>query len=52
MFFIERMNGDNWQKISGPYGTEQVAYIQAKHLVKTHKRVRITTKKGSVVNIL
>ena len=52
MFYVERMNGTFWHKISGPYGSEQQAYIRAKDLVRVYERVRIVTKKGSVVNIL
>ena len=52
MFFVERMNNTYWHKVSGPYGSERQAYLRAKDLVKKHKKVRIVTKSGSVVNIL
>jgi len=51
MFFIEKMNGSYWHKISGPYGSEQQAYVRAKYMAKNYK-VRIVTRSGSVVNIL
>ena len=51
MFYIERMNGNYWQQLCGPFGCEQTAYNYAKGYTNRYK-VRIVTNNGSVVNIL
>jgi hypothetical protein len=55
MFFIQRMNGNNWVICDGPFGCEDTAYIRAKNFagnINYPGPIRIVTARGAVVNIL
>jgi hypothetical protein len=55
MFYIQRMNGNNWVICDGPIGDETTAYIRAQNFAGNANYpgpIRIVAENGAVVNIL